>query len=37
MKSAKKLMIPTVTTNFIAGDAPATRCLMLTAASGKWR
>jgi hypothetical protein len=28
-------MIPTITTNFIAGDAPATRCLMLTGTSGK--
>jgi len=37
VKSAKKLMIPTVTTNFIAGDAPAIRSLMLTGTSGKWR
>ena len=33
MKSAKKLMIPTMTTNFSAGDAEATRSLMVTTAT----
>jgi hypothetical protein len=37
VKSAKKLMMPTITTNFSAGDAAATRCLTVTARASKKR